>query len=60
MTGAGPYVGTCKNGMVTTNLGNQEQGYAVALDAKGKIMLAGISFSNGSDYDMVVARYLTR
>jgi len=47
-------------GKVTTNLGNQEQGYAVALDAKGKIVLAGISFANGHDFDMAVARYLGR
>jgi uncharacterized delta-60 repeat protein len=47
-------------GKMTTNLGNQEQGYAVALDAKGKIVLAGISFANGHDFDMAVARYLGR
>jgi uncharacterized delta-60 repeat protein len=47
-------------GKVTTNLGNQEQGYAAVVDSKGKIVLAGISFANGSNFDMVVARYLGR
>ena len=47
-------------GKVTTNLGNTDEAYALALQRNGKIVLAGISFANGSSFDFALARYLGR
>ena len=46
-------------GKVTTDLGSTDDGYAVALQRNGMIVLAGISF-NGSNFDFAAARYLGR
>ena len=47
-------------GKVATDFGNNDQAYAVALQRNGKIVLAGLSFANGSNYDFALARYLGR
>ncbi len=45
------------DGKVTTNIGtNDDIGYAVALQADGKIVVAGDSW-NGGNYDFALARY---
>ena len=44
-------------GIVTTAIGNtDDEGYSVAVQNNGKIVVTGIS-SNGSDYDFAVVRY---
>src|SRR5262249_46886282 len=37
-----------------------DQAYGVALDSNGKIVLAGVAFANGANFDFAVARYLGR
>jgi uncharacterized delta-60 repeat protein len=44
-------------GFVSLSPGMTDDAYAVALDAQGRIVVAG-STSDGTNYDMVVARYL--
>jgi uncharacterized delta-60 repeat protein len=46
-------------GKVATDLGSTDDGYAVALQQNGKIILAGIAF-NGSNFDFAAACYLGR
>lgn len=46
-------------GKVATDLGSTEQGYAIALQPNGRIVLAGIAF-NGSNFDFAAACYLGR
>ncbi|HEY2712728.1 MAG TPA: hypothetical protein VGI60_09465 [Chthoniobacterales bacterium] len=46
-------------GVVTTDLGNEELGYGIAVQRDGKILLSGGVF-NGSTFDMGVVRYLGR
>ena len=46
-------------GKVITNVGaGADQAYALALDKQSRIVLAGISVANGSNFDFVLARYL--
>lgn len=45
-----------ERGTVTTDLGADDQPYAAAIDADGKILLAG-STRDGSDTDVALARY---
>jgi uncharacterized delta-60 repeat protein len=48
-------------GKVTTNIAaGADQAYALALDARERILMAGISIANGSTFDFAVARYLSR
>jgi uncharacterized delta-60 repeat protein len=45
------------DGIVTTAFGNNtDQGYSVAIQSDGKIVVAGYSY-NGSDYDFALVRY---
>ena len=44
-------------GKVTTDLGDEELGYGVAVQRDGKILLSGGAF-NGSNFDFGVVRYL--
>jgi len=45
------------DGLLTTDFGNSEdRAYAVALQADGKIVVAGVA-DNGSNYDFALARY---
>jgi len=44
-------------GKVTTDLGNDELGYGIAVQRDGKILLSGAAF-NGSTFDFGVMRYL--
>jgi len=46
------------DGMVTTDIGSDDEGYAVAIDDSGKIVVAGQS-RNGSSEDFAVVRYLS-
>ncbi|HYC48023.1 MAG TPA: hypothetical protein VED01_21325 [Burkholderiales bacterium] len=46
------------DGKVTTGIGPDESGRSLALQADGKIIVAGYSW-NGSDYDFALARYTT-
>ena len=46
-------------GKVATDLGSTDDGYALALQGDGKIVLAGIAF-NGRNFDFVAASYLSR
>lgn len=48
-------------GKVITNIGaGADQAYAVTLDMRSRIVMAGISIANGSTFDFAVARYLGR
>ncbi|MBA3832009.1 MAG: hypothetical protein H0X34_08965 [Chthoniobacterales bacterium] len=47
-------------GKVTTSFSSSDDAYAVAFQPNGKIILAGISFANGANFDFAVARYLGR
>ncbi|HOY31521.1 MAG TPA: YCF48-related protein [Bacteroidales bacterium] len=44
------------DGKVTTSIGSYDYAYSAALQADGKIIVAGIS-DNGSNYDFAVVRY---
>lgn len=45
------------DGIITTSIGaSGDTGYSVALDAAGKIIVAGSTY-NGSDYDFALVRY---
>ncbi len=44
------------DGIVTTPIGINEEGYSVAIQSDGKIVVAGCS-NNGSNYDFAVVRY---
>ena len=44
-------------GRVTTSVGAGDSGYSLAVDASGRVLVAGESF-NGTDYDFLVVRYL--
>jgi uncharacterized delta-60 repeat protein len=46
-------------GKVTTNLNSSDYAFAVTLQPKGRIVIAGLSF-NGANNDFAVARYLGR
>ena len=47
------------DGLVATDIGSIDDGYAVALQRNGRIILAGIAFS-GSNFDFATASYLGR
>jgi uncharacterized delta-60 repeat protein len=47
-------------GKVATSFSSTDQAYAVALQPNGKIVLAGITFANGRNFDFAAARYLGR
>lgn len=47
-------------GKVVSDFSSIDQAYGVALDSNGKIVVAGIAFANGADFDFTVARYLGR
>ena len=47
-------------GKVVSDFSSIDQAYGVALDSNGKIVLAGIAFVNGANFDFAVARYLGR
>ena len=47
-------------GKVVSDFSSIDQAYGVALDSNGKIVVAGITFANGADFDFTVARYLGR
>lgn len=44
------------DGVVVTNFGSNDYGRSIAIQADGKILVAGNSY-NGTDYDFSVARY---
>jgi uncharacterized delta-60 repeat protein len=46
-------------GKVASDFSSSDQAYAVALQS-GRIVLAGIAFANGANFDFTVARYLGR
>jgi uncharacterized delta-60 repeat protein len=47
------------DGRVTTAFGSgDDQGYSIAIQADGRILLAGVS-NNGTDFDFAIARYNT-
>jgi uncharacterized delta-60 repeat protein len=46
-------------GKVASDFSSSDQAYGVALQ-NGKIVLAGIAFANGANFDFAVARYLGR
>jgi uncharacterized delta-60 repeat protein len=45
-------------GKVATDIGDSEQGYGVALQRNGGIVLGGYSFANGGGADFTLTRYL--
>ena len=47
-------------GKVVSDFSSIDQAYDVALDSNGKIVLAGVAFANGANFDFAVARYLGR
>jgi uncharacterized delta-60 repeat protein len=47
------------DGKVTTDLGNEELGYGIAVQRDGKVLLSGAAF-NGSTFDFAVLRYLSQ
>jgi len=46
-------------GKVVSDFSSIDQAYDIALQANGRIVLAGISF-NGANFDFTIARYLGR
>jgi len=48
--------GRSSNGIVTTDINRWDDGYAVTMQADGKILLAGLTY-NGIDTDFVILRY---
>jgi uncharacterized delta-60 repeat protein len=47
-------------GKVVSDFSSIDQAYGVAIDSNGKILLAGVAFANGANFDFTVARYLGR
>jgi uncharacterized delta-60 repeat protein len=47
-------------GKVVSDFSSIDQAYGVALQSNGKIVLAGVAFANGANFDFAVARYLGR
>ena len=47
-------------GKVVSNFSSIDQAYGVALQSNGRIVLAGVAFANGANFDFAVARYLGR
>jgi uncharacterized delta-60 repeat protein len=47
-------------GKVASDFSSSDQAYGVALQSNGKIVLAGVAFANGANFDFTVARYLGR
>jgi uncharacterized delta-60 repeat protein len=47
-------------GKVVSDFSSIDQAYGVALDSNGKIVLAGVAFANGANFDFTAARYLGR
>src|SRR4030095_7697746 len=47
-------------GKVVSDFSSIDQAYGVALDSNGRIVLAGVAFANGANFDFTVARYLGR
>ena len=47
-------------GKVVSDFSSIDQAYGVALQPDGKILLAGIAFPNGANFDFTVAGYLGR
>jgi uncharacterized delta-60 repeat protein len=47
-------------GKVVSDFSNIDQAYGIALQPNGRILLAGIGFANGANFDFTVARYLGR
>jgi uncharacterized delta-60 repeat protein len=47
-------------GKVVSDFSSVDQAYGVALDSNGKIVLAGVAFANGANFDFTAARYLGR
>jgi uncharacterized delta-60 repeat protein len=47
-------------GKVVSDFSSIDQAYGVALDSNGKLVLAGVAFANGANFDFTVARYLGR
>ena len=45
-------------GKVSSNFSSSDTGYSVAIQADGKVVVAGISEPTGNNFDFVVARYL--
>jgi uncharacterized delta-60 repeat protein len=47
-------------GKVVSDFSSIDQAYGVALDPNDKIVLAGVAFTNGANFDFTAARYLGR
>jgi uncharacterized delta-60 repeat protein len=47
-------------GKATSDFSSSDQAYGVALQSNGRIVVAGIAFANGTNFDFTVARYLGR
>jgi uncharacterized delta-60 repeat protein len=47
-------------GKVVSDFSSIDQAYGVALQSNGKIVLAGVAFANGANFDFAAARYLGR
>jgi hypothetical protein len=47
-------------GKVVSDFSSIDQAYGVALDSNGKIVLAGVAYANGANFDFAAARYLGR
>ena len=47
-------------GKVVSDFSSIDQASGVAVDSKRKIVLAGVAFANGANFDFTVARYLGR
>src|SRR5205823_1660150 len=47
------------NGLVITDFGFDSQAFALAVQTDGKIVVAGYTFTGGSQYDFALARYNT-
>jgi len=47
-------------GKVVSDFSNIDQAYGIALDPNGRIVVAGVAFANGANFDFTVARYLGR
>jgi uncharacterized delta-60 repeat protein len=47
-------------GKVVSDFSSIDQAYGIALQPNGRILLAGVSFANGANFDFTVAGYLGR
>ena len=45
-------------GKVSSNFGSRDEGYSVAIQGDGRVVVAGISDPTGGTFDFMVARYL--